>query len=182
MRFRELDVAGCYEIQIEPRGDERGWFSRVFCSQEFADIGLETNIVQINSSLSRARGTLRGLHFQRGPFAETKLVRVVRGEALDVVLDLRKDSATFRQWTSLKLSDTRRNFIYVPQGCAHGILTMAPDTELLYAVSAPYNSNAEGGVRWNDPAFSIRWPLVPAEISAKDRDWPDWPTDGCIEI
>lgn len=174
MDFRELAVDGCYEITLEPREDDRGWFARAFCASEFAGHGLDPVISQINTSLSRKPGTLRGMHYQGGASSETKVVRALRGAVFDAVIDLRSQSPTFMKWTSIELTGDRRNAIYVPKGCAHGVLTLAPDTELLYSVSAPYDPSAEGGVRWDDPAFGIEWPRQPSEISEKDLSWPDW--------
>jgi dTDP-4-dehydrorhamnose 3,5-epimerase len=174
MRYRELPVKGCFEIDLEPRGDDRGWFSRLFCEREFADHGLVPEICQINNSFSAETGTLRGMHFQRGPAAETKLVRAIKGSLFDVVIDLREESPTYGSWAGIEISSERRNMVYVPRGCAHGILTLEPETELLYAVSAQYDPSSEGGVRWDDPLFDIDWPQQPFHISHKDRSWPLW--------
>ena len=174
MIFRELGVAGCFEISLEPRVDARGWFSRVFCSQEFSAMGLDPQIAQINTSYSDKSGTLRGLHFQVGSSAETKVVRASQGRVYDVVADLRQDSPTYGRWTSLELSSELGNMIYVPKGCAHGVLTLVPGAELLYAVSAPYSPKDERGVRWDDPSLDIHWPEVPVEMSEKDASWPLW--------
>lgn len=174
MKFRELGIRGCFEVELEPRADERGWFSRAFCTSEFQARGLDPVIAQVNTSFSHDGGTLRGLHYQRGHAAEAKTVRAIRGAAFDVVVDLRRDSPTFLQWTSIELSSDQRNAIHVPKGCAHGILTLEDNTELLYAVSTAYEPTAEAGLRWDDPAFNVRWPREPVQISAKDRAWPLW--------
>ena len=177
MKFRELGVDGCFEILLEPRSDERGWFSRAFCTREFQELGLDSHIAQVNSSFSQHAGTLRGMHFQSGASAETKVVRSIRGAVYDVVIDLRRGSPTSGRWTSLELSEDLRNAIYIPKGCAHGVMTLVPNSELLYAVSAPYDPSAEGGVRWDDPAFQVEWPSQPLSISAKDQQWAPWNGD-----
>lgn len=182
MRYRELPVEGCFEIELEPRGDERGWFSRLFCEGEFADQGLVPEVSQINNSFSAETGTLRGMHFQRGSAAETKLVRAIKGSAFDVVIDLREESPTYGSWAGIQIFSGRRNMVYVPRGCAHGILTLEPETEVLYAVSTSYDPSSEGGVRWDDPLFEIDWPMQPSHISDKDRAWPLWERGAYVAI
>jgi len=174
MKYRELGVAGCFEVLQAPMSDDRGWFSRIFCTSEFEDHDLETRVVQINNSLSFSRATLRGLHYQIGESAETKLIRAISGSVFDVCLDLRSESPTFRRWSAVEVSAKKRNMLYVPRGCAHGILTLEPDTELMYLVSASYEPKAERGIRWDDPAFCIEWPMAPLFISDKDANWPLW--------
>ncbi len=174
MKFEPLTVDGAFVVSLEPRGDERGWFSRLFCQQEMAEIGLDPRISQVNNSFSKDAGTLRGLHYQLGMAAETKLVRVVRGAVFDVVVDLRRESPTFKSWAGVELTDKNRKMMYVPRGCGHAILTLADDTELVYFASQQYSGESERGVRWNDPAFGIDWPLEPTVISEKDASWPDF--------
>lgn len=174
MRFEPLSVMGAFAVSLEPRGDERGFFARMFCRDEMAAAGLEPEISQVNNSLSRDRGTLRGLHYQVGDAAETKLVRAVRGGVFDVAVDLRPDSPTYLQWSGIEVTAENRQMLYVPRGCAHGILTLEDDTELIYLASHHYVPEAERGARWNDPAFDIAWPLEPHVISEKDANWPDW--------
>jgi dTDP-4-dehydrorhamnose 3,5-epimerase len=174
MRFEPLAVDGACVVSLEPRGDERGWFSRLFCQQEMAENGLDPRISQVNNSLSRDAGTLRGMHFQRGAAAETKLVRVVAGAVFDVVVDLRPESPTFKSWAAVELTADNRKMLYVPRGCGHGILTLVDDTELIYFASQAYSAQNEGGVRWDDPAFGIEWPREPTLISDKDASWPDF--------
>lgn len=174
MRFNQTPVRGCYTIELEKRGDDRGFFARFFCQGEFERQGLRSNFVQINNSLSGKRGTLRGMHYQLSPAAEAKVVRCLSGGLYDVVLDLRPDSPTQGRWFAAELNSENRLMMYVPEGCAHGFLTLADDTEALYLVSAFYAPDKEHGVRFDDPAFGITWPFRPSEISDKDRKWPDF--------
>jgi dTDP-4-dehydrorhamnose 3,5-epimerase len=173
MIFNQTPLAGAYTIDLEKRGDDRGFFARLFCEREFAEAGLETHFVQINNSLSAKRGTLRGLHYQLPPAAEVKVVRCVRGALWDVILDLRAGSPSFGQWYGAELSAENRRMMYVPRGFAHGFVTLSDDTEAVYLVSAFYSPENERGVRFDDPAHGISWPTGPAEISDKDRKWPD---------
>ncbi|MFV9503996.1 MAG: dTDP-4-dehydrorhamnose 3,5-epimerase [Oscillochloridaceae bacterium umkhey_bin13] len=173
MNFIETKIPGAYIIELKPFVDERGAFMRSWCANEFAANGLAAQMVQANISSNRLRGTLRGMHYQHAPHAEAKLVRCTRGAVYDVALDLRPESPTYRQWTAVELdADTPRLF-YIPEGCAHGFMTLADDTELMYQVSAFYAPGNEGGVRYDDPAFGIEWPLAVSVISAKDQNWPD---------
>jgi dTDP-4-dehydrorhamnose 3,5-epimerase len=174
MKFHETRVHGCRLVELERRGDDRGFFARMFCENEFGAAGLETRFVQANNSLTGKAGTLRGLHYQLPPAAEVKLVRCVRGALWDVVVDLRPDSPTFGAWYGAELSAENRNMMYVPRGCAHAFVTLTPDAEAIYMVSALYAPAEERGVRWNDPKFGIAWPVQPAELSAKDAAWPDF--------
>jgi dTDP-4-dehydrorhamnose 3,5-epimerase len=174
MRFHATPLGGARLIELEKRGDERGFFARMFCEREFAAEGLETRFVNVNNSLSRMAGTLRGLHYQIGEAAEVKLVRCVRGALFDAIVDLRPNSSTYLRGFGETLSADNRLMMYVPRGFAHAILTLEPDTEALYLVSAHYAPQAERGLRWNDPRFDIGWPAVPREISAKDAGWPDF--------
>ena len=174
MIFNETPVSGAYVIDLEKKGDERGFFARAFCVNEFREHGLATDFVQINNSLSATEGTLRGMHYQLGEDAETKIVRCLSGALYDVVLDLREDSPTFGVSVGAELTPENRRMMYVPRGCAHGFITLAPDTEALYFVDAFYAPDAERGVRWDDPAFSIEWPREPVVLSEKDRNHPDW--------
>jgi dTDP-4-dehydrorhamnose 3,5-epimerase len=172
MRFRETSLAGAYVVELEQRGDARGFFARLFCADEMAAQGLEPRVAQINNSVSAEAGTLRGLHYQVAPAAETKLVRCVHGALWDVAIDLRSDSESFGRWFGVELSAENRVMMYVPRGFAHGFVTLEPDTEVLYVVSYPYSPEHERGVRWDDPAFGIEWPVAPAVISDKDRSHP----------
>jgi dTDP-4-dehydrorhamnose 3,5-epimerase len=174
MIFHETKLRGAYEIHLEPITDERGFFARSWCKKEFAHHGLNSNLTQCNISVTSRKGTLRGMHFQAAPFAETKLVRCTRGRIYDVVLDLRPHSPTFRDWMAVVLTAEKRNMVYVPQGCAHGFLTLDDDIEVFYQMSEFYNAEAARGVRWDDPAFQIAWPERVELISERDRAYPDF--------
>ena len=174
MNVLELGVAGAYEVTLSRRGDERGWFARMFCQQTLADAGLDPRINQMNNSFSAARGTLRGIHYQEGMAEETKLVRAVGGSAFDVVVDLRPESPTYGKHAAITISAEQRNMLYVPRGCGHAVLTLEDDTELIYMASQAYDPSAERGVRWNEPRLDIPWPLEPVVVSDKDAAWPDF--------
>ena len=177
MKFHETPLNGAYLIELERRGDDRGFFARFFCEKEFAAAGAETRFVQINNSLSARKGTLRGMHYQLAPSAEVKVVRCLKGSLYDVIADLRPDSPTFGQWFGAELNSENRLMMYVPRGCAHGLLTLADDTEALYLVSDSYAPDRERGMRFDDPWLGIEWPIAPVEISPKDRAWPDFDPD-----
>jgi len=168
MKFKETSLIGNYLINLELREDERGFFARYFCEREFSVIGLNTQWVQINNSMSREAGTLRGLHFQRPPHAEVKLVRCLRGAIWDVVVDLREGSETFGKWFGATLSDENRTMMYVPKGFAHGFISLVPNSEILYLVSNFYEAESEGSLIWNDPDVNIQWPMAPQIMSDKD--------------
>lgn len=174
MVFTETPLSGAFVIDIDPIRDERGFFARTWASDEFERRGLDATLVQCNLSWNKRKGTLRGMHFQRGPFEEVKIVRCTRGALLDVVIDLRRDSPTFCQWTSVALDADSRRMLYVPKGFAHGYQTLTDDVEVYYHVSTPYEPAHATGVPWNDPAFAIEWPLEPTVISEKDRTWPSF--------
>ncbi len=174
MIFRETDLPGVHEIQIEPRVDERGFFARSWCQNEFESNGLEAKLAQCSISFNARNGTLRGMHFQAAPHQETKLVRCTRGAIYDVVIDLRPHSRTFKQWTGIFLTAARRNMVYVPHGCGHGFLTLEDETEVFYQISEFYNAESSRGVRWNDSAFQIIWPAEVQVISERDRAYPNF--------
>lgn len=180
MKFVPSPLAGAYTIEAERRGDHRGFFARVFCEREFGETGLETRFVQVNNSLTGARGALRGMHLQLPPAAEVKVVRCIRGALYDVIIDLRPDSPSYLKWFGAELSADNRVMMYVPRGFAHGFQTLSEDAEALYLVSAFYAPECERGVRFDDPHFGIHWPMAPTEMSAKDREWPDWDPVGPI--
>lgn len=173
MIFNKTPLEGAYTIELEKRGDDRGFFARFFCENEFAAQGLETSFVQVNNSLTAKKGTLRGLHYQLPPASEVKVVRCLRGALWDVILDLRAGSPTFGKWYGTELSAENRTMMYVPRGFAHAFITLTDDTEALYLVSDFYAPEQERGVRFDDPAHGIDWPIAPAEVSDKDRGWPD---------
>jgi dTDP-4-dehydrorhamnose 3,5-epimerase len=172
--YLETPLQGAFVIDLERRGDDRGFFARLFCAREFAEHGLADRFVQANNSLSATRGTLRGLHYQLPPSAEVKLVRCVRGALYDVILDLRPASATFGKAYGTELTSENRRMIYAPGGFAHGFITLEDDTETVYLVSAEYDSERERGIRWNDPMFGIQWPLDPTVISDKDSSYAEF--------
>lgn len=174
MKFHSTPVEGAFLIEPERRGDDRGFFARLFCEEEFGRHGLATRFVQVNNSLTARRGTLRGLHYQLPPAAEAKGVRCVRGALFDVVADLRPDSPTFRRWFGAELTAENRLMMYVPPGCVHGFVTLADDTETLYLASTAYAPEQERGIRYDDPIFAVEWPMAPVEMSQKDRSWPDF--------
>jgi dTDP-4-dehydrorhamnose 3,5-epimerase len=154
--------------------DERGLFGRTWCADEARALGLCQQFAQCSVSFNRTRGTLRGLHFQTAPYAETKLVRCTAGAIVDVVVDLRPDSPTFRRWVAEELTAENRRALYVPEGCAHGFQTLTDGAEVLYQITPAHQPGFSSGVRWDDPAFGIRWPDVPRALSERDRTWPDF--------
>lgn len=174
MRFIETELPGAYIVDLERREDERGFFARTWCQREFEARGLVAQIAQANMSYNHTGGTIRGMHYQHAPHAETKLVRAVRGAIYDVIIDLRPESPTYKGWIGVELTADNRRALFVPEGFAHGFQTLADDTEVIYQVSAFYAPGAEGGLRYNDPAFAISWPLPATVISAKDAGWPDF--------
>jgi dTDP-4-dehydrorhamnose 3,5-epimerase len=176
MRFIETPIAGAWLVEPEPRADDRGHFARLWDRAEFAAAGLRTDFVQCNNSFSVARGTLRGLHYQAAPYGEIKLISCVRGRIFDLIVDVRPDSPTHLKWFGAELTADNRKMMYVPEGCAHGYLTLENASEVIYPVTAPYQPGAERGLRWNDPAIGIEWPIEPTVVSAKDQQWP--PFDG----
>lgn len=171
MTFTKLSLSGAYIIEPKRIGDDRGFFARVLCRNELAVHGLDMDIVQVNMSYSADRGTLRGLHYQEAPHAEDKMVRCVRGAVYDVMVDLRPDSPTYRQWVGVELTADNRRLAYVPKGCAHGVLTLTDDCEVIYPVTAGYVPTAERGLRYDDPALGIEWPEDVRVVSEKDRNW-----------
>jgi len=174
MRFTPTPLEGAYLVDLERREDERGFFARFFCTEEFRNHDLQSQFVQANNSWNACKGTLRGLHYQLPPDQEEKIVRCLRGALFDVILDLRIDSPTFRKWFGAHLTEDNRTMMYVPKGFAHGFVTMKDNTEALYLVSTPYAPSNERGIRWNDPFFNITWPIEPTNISDKDRRHPDF--------
>jgi len=175
MRFMRTSLQDAFLIEPDPIGDERGRFERSFCTQEFSGAGLATCFVQHSQSWSRTSGTLRGMHYQRSPHGEVKLVRCLRGDVWDVIIDLRETSPTFLCWEGFELSSGNRRQLYVPEGFAHGFQTLCNDVEIGYMISTPYAPESASGWRHDDPAFGIAWPLPVAAISARDRSWPNFP-------
>jgi dTDP-4-dehydrorhamnose 3,5-epimerase len=171
MTFHPTKVKDVYEIRLEPKSDARGFFARSWCQREFASFKLNSTVVQCSVSFNSKKGTLRGVHYQAAPHGEAKLVRCTAGSIYDVVVDLRPDSPTFKQWIAVVLDATKRNMMYVPEGCGHGFLTLENNTEVFYQMSEFYYSDLARGVRWNDPAFQILWPAEPEVISERDRSY-----------
>lgn len=174
MEFLKTKLPGVFEIHIEARSDERGFFARTWCQQEFESQGLNSRLVQCSLSFNSQKGTLRGIHYQVAPQQETKLVRCTKGAIYDVVLDLRSESPTFKNWVSVGLTAEKRNSVYVPAGCAHGFLTLQDECEVAYQMSEFWNGDCARGVRWNDPTFQIQWPVKVEVISERDRTYPDF--------
>jgi dTDP-4-dehydrorhamnose 3,5-epimerase len=178
MKFTETKLKGAYVIDIEPIGDERGFFARAWCRKEFEAHSLITEVAQANLSYNRDRGTVRGMHWQVPPHAETKLVRCIRGAIYDVIVDLREASPTYLEWIGVELTAENHRILFVPEGFAHGFQTLEDHTEVYYQVSEFYTPEAERGARHDDPAFGISWPLPVSSLSAKDASWPDFDTAG----
>ncbi len=175
MKFTKTGLDGAFVIEIDPVFDDRGFFARAWCRREFEAAGLRLDFVQANIAFSKKKGTLRGMHYQKAPHAEVKLLRCIRGSIFDVMVDLRQNSPTFKKWFGSELTDDNHKMVYVPEGFAHGYLTTAAETEVFYPVSAYYSPAGEAGVRWNDPAFGIEWPQTEGlTISKKDQNWPDF--------
>ncbi|HEV7329737.1 MAG TPA: dTDP-4-dehydrorhamnose 3,5-epimerase [Flavisolibacter sp.] len=169
MIFTETKLKGAYIIDVKRLEDERGFFGRSFCQREFEAFGLNTNAVQANVSFNTTKGTLRGMHMQVQPYGETKLVRCTRGAIYDVIVDLRPDSPTFKQWIGVELTAETYRMLFVPEGFAHGFLTLEDNTDVTYQVTQFYTPIAERGFRWDDPAFNIQWPYPPTLVSPKDQ-------------
>jgi dTDP-4-dehydrorhamnose 3,5-epimerase len=174
MRFKETEVWGVVVVEPERHEDERGFFARTWCRQEFAARGLSPDLAQCSISFNKRRGTLRGMHYQAPPHGEVKLVRCTRGALVDVILDPRIGSPTFGKWVAVELTADNRVAVYIPEGCAHGFQTLADDTEVLYQIAGLYHPEAARGIRWDDPAFAVRWPLAPTVLSPKDLAYPDF--------
>jgi dTDP-4-dehydrorhamnose 3,5-epimerase len=179
MQFTETRVAGVYVIDADIFPDARGQFVRAWVADEFRERGLETGISQGGVATNTRRGTIRGMHFQTAPHDGAKTVRVTRGAIFDVAVDLRPDSPTFRRWVGVELTDRDYRSLYIPAGCAHGYQTLVDDVEMFYFIGVPYAPTHQGGVRWDDPAFRIEWPLGPPTlINDRDRSYPDFTPGG----
>jgi dTDP-4-dehydrorhamnose 3,5-epimerase len=172
--FRETKLKGAYVIEPERFEDERGFFARTWCRKEFENHGLNPALVQCNISFNKKKGTLRGMHYQTAPHAEVKLVRCTLGSIYDVIIDLRQDSETYKDWFGVELNRDNHKMLYIPENFAHGFLTLEDNTEVFYQMSGFYYAECAKGVRWNDPAFSIQWPAGLSIISDRDRDCPDF--------
>lgn len=174
MKFTETKLAGAYIIDLHRLEDDRGFFARTFCTQELEEHGLISDVKQANMSRNPKAGTMRGMHYQVDPYQETKLVRCTRGALYDVIIDLRKDSPTYKEWIGVELSEENGRALFVPRDFAHGFVTLTDDTDAFYIVSQSYVPGAEAGIRWNDPQFGIEWPIEPTLVSDKDANWPDY--------
>jgi dTDP-4-dehydrorhamnose 3,5-epimerase len=174
MRLAPTEMAGVMVVEMERREDSRGFFARSFCADEFARAGLDARVSQCNVSFNERRGTLRGMHWQAEPHGEAKLVRCTAGEIFDVVVDLRAQSPTYRRWLGFELSARNHRALFIPTGIAHGFQTLADGSEVFYQMSVPYEGQAARGVRWNDPAFAIRWPLASPIVSERDAGYADF--------
>lgn len=172
MIFHDTPLAGLKVVDLEPRVDDRGSFARIFCVDELATAGLDPTVVQANMATTRLKGTVRGLHFQKEPFGEAKLIRAVAGAVFDVAVDVRPNSPTHGQWYGAELSAANGRAMFVPPGFAHGYQTLEDDSTVIYFVSEFYNGDAEDGRRFDDPAFGVEWPLPATNVSEKDRNWP----------
>lgn len=169
MKFIQTPLNGSFLIEIEEIKDERGFFARTWNKQIFEKHGLNTNLEQCNVSYNKKKGTLRGMHFQISPYQEVKIVRCTKGRIFDVIIDLRSKSPTYKKWTSFELTEKNHKLIYVPEGFAHGLMTLEDDTEIFYQVSQKYMPEFERIIKWNDPTFNISWPMSPKVISEKDK-------------
>jgi dTDP-4-dehydrorhamnose 3,5-epimerase len=174
MKFEQTSLPGACVVNLDRLEDERGFFARTFCREEFAAHGLTTDFVQSSVSFNKRKGTLRGLHFQKKPHEEAKLVRCTMGAVYDVIVDLRPGSPTVTRWFGVELSATNRKALYVPKGFAHGFITLINESEVLYQISAEFHTESAAGVRWNDPAFAIEWPIEAVVMSERDRSYPDY--------
>jgi dTDP-4-dehydrorhamnose 3,5-epimerase len=172
MKITATKLNGVFDIALEAMADERGFFARWYCPDEFARAGIDFTSTQINISRNDAAGTLRGMHWQEAPHAEAKLVRCVRGRIFDIVADLRHESPTYRQWVGRELDAVTGNALFVPEGCAHGFLTLEANSDVLYQMGRPYTPGKAKGFRYDDPAFTIPWPHEPQVIAAADLAWP----------
>jgi dTDP-4-dehydrorhamnose 3,5-epimerase len=170
MSFKEIPIPGAYEIKLSPFEDERGVFTKLFAKDALEEIEFNENISQINHSINKEKGTIRGMHFQFQPFTEIKIVKCLKGKVYDVIIDIRKDSPTFLKWHAIELSAKGYNMIFIPKGCAHGFQTLEDNTELLYLHTGSYHPESQGGLKFDDPLICINWPLEPTTISQKDRN------------
>jgi dTDP-4-dehydrorhamnose 3,5-epimerase len=176
LKFTPLSLSGAHLIEPVPIEDERGFFARIFCQETLRDQGLHADFAQCSISFNRLKGTLRGMHYQLEPQAEVKIVRCTQGEIYDVIIDVRRGSTTYGKWEGISLSAANRRLLYIPEGFAHGFQTLAENTEVFYQISRPYVPGYARGVRWNDPAFGIPWPMPVAVMSSKDQHYADFPS------
>ena len=181
MLFKPTNLKGSFTVHLEKYNDERGFFSRYWCKNEYSELELSKDINQINNSFNIKKGTLRGLHFQYPPKSEVKIVRCISGAIWDVIVDIRLNSLTYGQYFGIELSSENRTMLYVPEGFAHGFISLVDNSEILYLSSQFFDHKSEGGLRWNDPFHGIKWPLSPTFISKKDNDIKDWKDSSSIK-
>lgn len=174
MNFQKTLIADSFLIDLNKISDDRGFFSRLFCSDEFKEKNISFNFPQVNTSQTKSKGSIRGFHYQREKSSESKLVKCIKGSIYDIVVDIRPNSKTYMQWQGFELNDTNRSMLLIPKGCAHGFQSLEDNIELIYFVDERYNPELESGIRWNDESFGFKWPLTPTTISDKDRNWPDY--------
>jgi dTDP-4-dehydrorhamnose 3,5-epimerase len=174
MKFTPTEIADVFVVELEKREDDRGFFARGFCQREFEEHGMISQVVQANISYNKYKGTLRGMHYQVSPCEETKFLRCTKGSVYDVIIDMRPESPTFKKWFGVELTDKNYKMLYVPRNFAHGFQTLEDETEVMYLVSEFYAPDTERGVRFDDPAINIQWPLEVAQISEKDAAWPNF--------
>jgi dTDP-4-dehydrorhamnose 3,5-epimerase len=174
MTFTEARIPGAWVIDITPIRDDRGFFAMTWLPDEFRQRGIDPALAQCNLAFNHQRGTLRGMHFQRAPHAQAKIIRCTRGALVDVIVDLRTESPAYCQWEAVELTADNHRMLYMPEGVAHGYLTLSDEVEAYYHASTPWEPKVESGVRWDDPAFAIAWPFAPIVISGKDAGWPDY--------
>jgi dTDP-4-dehydrorhamnose 3,5-epimerase len=174
MKFTATEIQDVFVVELEKREDERGFFARGFCQREFDDHGMISQVVQANISYNRFKGTMRGMHYQVAPCEETKFLRCTKGSIYDVIIDMRPESATYKKWFGVELTDKNYKMLYVPRNFAHGFQTLEDETEVMYLVSEFYAPHTERGIRYDDPAFDIHWPLAVSQISDKDANWPNY--------
>ncbi len=172
MKFKETKIKDLYIIEPEFHIDKRGYFARIFCKKEFKRIGFDFEIVQINRSLNKKKGIIRGMHFQKPPKAEDKIVQCIRGAIYDVAVDFRKSSPTYGQWVAVELNEENKKMFLIPKGFTHGFQSLKDNSEILYFLSEFYSSEYEGGVRWDDPFFNIKWPIKNPFLLERDKNWP----------
>ncbi len=177
MIFTELELKGAYLVEVKKIEDDRGFFGRAWCANEFTEHGLNRNFVQMNTSFTKKKGTIRGMHFQADPYQEVKFIRCTRGRIWDVIIDLRPDSPTFKKWAGNELTADNYRMVYVPENFAHGFITLEDNSEVYYPVTQFYTPGAERGLRWDDPAFNIKWPVEVTLVSEKDRSHKDFTID-----
>ena len=172
MIYQPSKIPGAWIIDIQPIQDSRGFFAMTWLPDELRERGMNASLAQCNLAFNSKKGTLRGMHFQKRPHGQAKMIRTTRGALLDVIIDLREESPTYRQWDAVELTADNHRMLYMPEGVAHGYITLLDDTEAYYHVSGPWVPEAESGVRWDDPAFAVEWPFPPAVISDRDQRWP----------